>query len=173
MMHGWIGKCWGWCHNKSIGQLVLRLVLGLYFIGHAVAKLQSMSGTVVMFQQWGFAPVLAYAATISELLAGAALVLGVFLWFAAVLITVVMAVAVYFVTGPNPDGEPMLFHFIFGWGPNAIYAAAAIAMAFTGAGKWSLTGLLMRRKLAMCNQCNIDHGIKCQGSCVLCGCGKE
>jgi putative oxidoreductase len=139
-----------------------------------------MSGTVAMFGQWGFSPLFAYAASISELVAGIAIVLGAFMWVAAALIVIVMAVAVYAVVGPNPEGEPWMFHYIFGWGPNAIYAAAALSLAFTGAGKWSLTGLMMNRwkKRAECKDCMISYGAQCtcaephapDCACTLCGC---
>lgn len=184
-MHGFMGRCWGWCHNKSIGLLILRLVLGAFFIGHGVAKLEGMSSTVSMFGQWGFGSVWAYAETFAEIIAGAAIALGAFMWLAAALIVIIMAVAVYVVIGPNPNGEPFIFHFIFGWGPNAIYAAAAIALAFTGPGKWSLGGWWMRRRGAKCMECKASHGMTCACatdesgahastcSCVLCGCEKK
>lgn len=180
-----MGLCWRWCHNKSLGLLLLRVVLGAFFIGNAVAKLQNMTSTVAMFNQWGIPSFLTYASTIAELIAGAALVLGAFMWLAAGIIIVLMAVAVYVVIGPNPSGEPWLYHFIFGWGPNAIYAAAALALAFTGPGKWSLAAWGLHRRAAQCKECNIDHGMKCACatdesgahasacSCVLCGCGKK
>jgi uncharacterized membrane protein YphA (DoxX/SURF4 family) len=164
--------------------LLLRLALGAYFIGHGVAKLQSMDSTVAMFNTWGFATFWAYAVSIAEVVAGIAFILGAFLWLAAALIVVEMAVAIYSVIGPNPQGEPALFHFIFGWGPNVIYAMAALCLAFVGAGKWSLTGWWLRRRGAQCMQCKADHGLQCECkkddsgghhpdcSCAACGCGK-
>jgi uncharacterized membrane protein YphA (DoxX/SURF4 family) len=184
-MHGFMGKCWKWCHNKSLGLLILRLVLGAFFIGNGVAKLQSMSSTVTMFGQWGFGPFWAWTETLAEVVAGAAIALGAFMWLAAALIVIIMIVAVYVVIGPNPNGESSLFHFIFGWGPNAIYAAAAVCLAFTGPGKWSLGGWWMRRRGAACMQCKADHGMECECkkddsgghapdcSCATCGCEKK
>ncbi|MCC6934743.1 MAG: DoxX family membrane protein [Candidatus Yanofskybacteria bacterium] len=168
MLHGIVGKCYRWCHNKSLGLLVLRLALGAFFIGHAVAKFQNLPATVEMFQGWGFGAFWAYLATGSELLAGLLLVLGAFLWIAAALVVVVMAVAVYAVTGPNPMGQPPLLHYIFGWGQNAVFAAAALALAFTGAGRWSLAAWWMRRRSGSveCRECKSDHGMGCNcGSC--------
>lgn len=183
MTHGFMGKCYRWCHQKSVGQLLLRLALGTYFIGHGAAKFQNISATVAMFGQWGFSPFWAYAASGAELVSGIAIALGAFLWIAAALVVIVMAVAVYSIVGPNPEGQPWLLHFIFGWGPNVVYATAALSLAFTGAGKWSVTGWLMRRYYQTgCKECKIDHGMKCECatdtagahsgdcSCKTCGC---
>ncbi|MCC6404911.1 MAG: DoxX family protein [Candidatus Yanofskybacteria bacterium] len=168
MLHGIGGKCYRWCHNKSVGLLVLRLALGAFFIGHAAAKLQSLPATVEMFGGWGFGPLWAYLATGSELVAGIFLVVGAFLWIAAALLGIVMLVAIYAVTGPNPMGQPALLHFIFGWGQNLVFAAAALALAFTGAGRWSLAAWWMHRRKGdmQCRECMSDHGMGC--NCDAC-----
>ncbi len=184
-----MGRCWKWCHDTSVGLLLLRVVLGAYFIGHGIAKLQYMDSTISAFNQWGFPAALtgvfSYVVAVSELLAGSAIVLGAFLWPAAALIIIIMTVAISVVVGPNPDNDPALIHFVFGWGMNLIYAAAALALAFTGAGKWSLAGWWMRRHGANCMQCKADHGLQyeCKKddmgnhhpdcSCAMCGCGKK
>lgn len=166
MMNGMFGKCSSWCHNKSAGLLILRLALGSFFVAHGVAKFQNMEATTAMFEQWGLSSLLTQAASWGEVLAGLAFILGAFQWVAASIIVTIMIVAVAKVTGAPVEGQPALLHFIFGWGPNMVYAAAALALAFCGAGRWSLTAWYMKRKGMACQMCKVDHG---GAGCVNCG----
>lgn len=161
-MHGFFGKCASWCHNKSLGILLLRLSLGGFFISHGVAKIQGMEQVIATFGQWGLSPFWAYVSTYGELVAGALFVLGAFQWIAALIIAIDMIVAMYLVTWPNPLGREFHIHFITSWGSNLIYAVAALAIAFTGAGKWSLTRYWMHRRgesSMTCKSCKADHGM--------------
>lgn len=159
MLHGFVGKCGRWCHNKAVGLLVLRIALGAFFISHGVAKLQNMEYMKAFFASIGFPGPWATIVAIGEVLSGTAIVLGAFLWVAAPIITAIMAVAIWKVVGPNPQSQPFLLHFISAWGPNVIYAAAAWCIAFCGAGRWSLTALWLRRRAAVCKDCMVDHGV--------------
>ena len=161
-MHGMFGRCNKYLHNKNIGLLVLRLALGAFFVVHGISKFQSMDSVVPFFNSIGLATFWAYVVATAEIISGLALILGVFLWVAAFLLTVMTVVAIYKVTGPNPQGQTFLIHYISAWGTNVIYAAAAICVAFCGAGRWSLTALWMRRwmkKDKVCVDCRADHGI--------------
>jgi putative oxidoreductase len=166
MLNGMLGKCTSWCHNKSVGLLVLRLALGSFFVAHGIAKFQNIDATVAMFGTWGISPLLTKITAAAEVLAGAAFVLGAFQWIAAAIITTVMVVAIVKVTGAPVQGQPELLHFIFGWGPNMVYAATAVALAFCGAGRWSLTAWYMKRKGIACHMCKVDHG---GAGCANCG----
>jgi putative oxidoreductase len=146
MLKDFVGKCCSWGHNKNIGVLILRLALGVFFIAHSTAKFQNMGVMTAFFGQLGLAPFWPYIVATAEMVSGLALVLGVFLWLAAFLITVVMTVAVVMVMGPNPANQPFILHFISGWGPNVIYAAAALCLAFCGPGRFSLNAWWMRRR---------------------------
>lgn len=159
-----MGKCWRWCHNKSLGILLLRLALGLFFIGHGVSKFLNMTDMVAVFAQWGLASYWVYIVTFSEVLAGLAFVLGAFVWVGALLVVVEMAVSIILVIIPNTVGQTFLSRFLFGWGPNIIYAIAALALAFTGSGRYSLTAMMMKRKGAGCKECMGGHGMyeKCK-----------
>lgn len=148
-----------WCHNKSVGLLVLRVALGAFFIAHGVSKFQSLEMMNQFFASLGFGAPWATIVATSEVAAGTAILLGAFLWPAAGLISAVMAVAIWKVTGPNPGDQPFLFHFVSGWGTNVLYAAAAICIASCGAGRWSLTNLYFRRRAAACRDCMATHGM--------------
>ncbi len=168
MLHGVFGRCGRWLHNKSIGVLVLRVALGAFFLGHGISKFQNMDIMVQFFGSIGLASYWAYITATAEVIAGISLILGIFLWLAAFLISVMSAVAIIKVTGPNPMEQTAIIHFISGWGPNVVYAAAAICLAFCGAGRWSLTALLMRRwSGTMCAECkaggktDCDHNKPC------------
>lgn len=154
-----LGKCARWCHNKSVGLLVLRVSLGAFFLAHGIAKFQNMELMVDFFASLGLASFWVYVVAVSESLAGAMLIVGAFSWVAAAMITVDMAVAIFKVTGPNPQGQDFLPHFVSGWGTNLIYAAAALCIAWCGAGRWSLTAMWLRRKGMACRDCKADHGM--------------
>jgi len=154
-----MGKCYRWCHNKSLGQLLLRLALGGFFIAHGVSKFFNMADMVVVFNGWGLASYWAYVVAVAEVVAGLSFALGAFVWIGATLIVVEMAVAIYLVIIPNTAGQAFLPRYIFGWGQNLIYAISALSLALSGSGKWSLTGVWMKRKGASCKDCKADHGM--------------
>jgi putative oxidoreductase len=159
-MHGFAGKCWKWCHRKAVGLLVLRVALGAFFIAHGVSKFQNMAIMKEFFGSLGLWTWTAPFVGTVEILSGLALVLGAYLWPAALGITGIMVVAIWKVTGNNVYGQPFLMHFVSGWGPNLIYAAAALALAFTGAGRYSVTAWFLRRfaREGWCRDCMDGHG---------------
>src|SRR5512144_392627 len=114
MMHGFMGKCYGWCHNKSLGQLLLRLALGAFFLAHGISKFINMTDMVLVFKQWGLASYWAYIVAVSEIVGGLAFLLGAFVWLGAALIVVEMAVSIWLVIIPNTQGQDFLPRFIFG-----------------------------------------------------------
>jgi uncharacterized membrane protein YphA (DoxX/SURF4 family) len=161
MMNGMWGTCRAWCHNKSIGLLLLRVALGSFFIAHGLTKFKNMDMIVRFFDSLGFhSPLWAKFVATGEVLSGVALILGAFLWPAALFITGLMLVAIWKVTSKVPgDG---LINFINGWGREAIYASAALCIAWCGAGRWSLTAWWLRRKglkMESCRECRAAHGI--------------
>lgn len=158
-MHGFVGKCWRWCHRKSVGLLVLRVALGAFFLAHGISKFQNLAIMQEFFVSIGLAAWMAPVIAAVESLAGLALILGAYLWPAALGIIGVMAVATWKVTGLNVYGQSWLLHYVSGWAPNAIYAAAALALAFTGAGEYSLTAWCLKRCPVLCRFCRMDHGI--------------
>lgn len=163
MMHSVFGRYNKYLHDKSIGLLLLRLSLGSFFLVHGISKFQSMDSVVAYFNAIGLATFWAYVVAVAEIISGLALILGVFLWTAAFLLTVMSAVAIYKVTGPNPQGQTFLIHYISTWGANVIYATAAICIAFCGSGKWSLTSSWMcrwaKKRKEVCLKYLADHGL--------------
>ncbi len=129
----------------NIGLLIVRIVVGLYFVGHGAQKLfgvaggHGLNGTGQFFEGMGMRPGRwnAFAAGAAELTAGILLALGLLTPLAAALVTAVMIVAiatVHLSKGPwNSDG---------GFELNLVYIAIVFALAGVGAGEWSLDNAL-------------------------------
>lgn len=124
-----------------LGLFVLRLVVGLLFVGHGAQKLfgiwggHGLKGTAGFFEQLGLRPGRVHAsfAGVLEFGGGALLALGLLTPFAAAALIAVMTAAVITV------------HFSKGlWAGNGGYeynltlGASAFALAAIGAGNWSL-----------------------------------
>ncbi|HEX8084174.1 MAG TPA: DoxX family protein [Solirubrobacteraceae bacterium] len=129
----------------DIALLVLRVVVGAFFVGHGAQKLfgrfggHGLEGTAGFFETLGMRPGRRHAAAAgaAELAGGALLVLGLLTPLAAALIIAVMVVAIATVhanKGPwVTDG---------GWEYNAVLIAAAFAIAGAGPGEVSLDDAL-------------------------------
>lgn len=131
--------------GMDIGLLLIRIVVGLTMAGHGAQKLfgwfggYGLSGTGGFMESLGFVPGrrAALAAGLAEALGGLLLALGLVTPLAAAAIVAVMLVAVatvhlskgFFVTAG-------------GYEYNLVLAAAALVLAFTGPGAWSLDALL-------------------------------
>jgi putative oxidoreductase len=125
----------------NIGLLVLRVIVGLYFVGHGAQKLfgvaggHGLNGTGQFFEAMGLRPgrLNAFAAGAAELTAGVLLALGLLTPLAAALIIGVMIVAIATVHLSKgiwaSDG---------GFELNLVYIAIAFALAGVGPGAWSL-----------------------------------
>ncbi|MFC7391415.1 DoxX family protein [Scopulibacillus cellulosilyticus] len=129
----------------NLGLLIIRLVIGLSFIGHGTQKLfgwfggHGIKGTGGFFESIGIKPGLAMAimAGLSELVGGALFTLGFLTPLASLLIAVTMVAAIIKVHGKNgfwvtENG----FEF------NLILIVVAIGVALIGAGDYSLDGLI-------------------------------
>lgn len=113
--------------------LLLRLALGIMFLAHGFTKIFvfTPAGTAGFFESIGFAGWLAYPVMAFEVLAGFALILGIFARYVAVVAVVQLFVAstVHFGNGwsfgnPNGGWEYPIF---------LVVAAAVIALAGDGA----------------------------------------
>jgi uncharacterized membrane protein YphA (DoxX/SURF4 family) len=125
--------------NKDFGIFLLRLALGSFFLANGIFKFENLKDIIGFFGHIGLAPFWVYVVTFAEIFSGLSMILGIFLWASAALIAIIMIVAIYTATGPNPQGQPFILHFISGWGPAMVYGATAICIAFCGAGRWSLS----------------------------------
>ena len=129
----------------SLGLLVLRVVVGLLFMGHGAQKLfgvfggAGVEGTASMFERAGLRPgrLHARAAGSAELWGGALLALGLLAPFAAAALIGVMTAAIVTVHAPNG-----IWNTDRGYEYNLVMIAAAFALAAAGAGSWSLDAAL-------------------------------
>ncbi len=129
----------------SLGLLVVRLVVGLLFIGHGAQKLfgwfggYGPKGTGGWMESVGIKPgvTMAVLAGLMELLGGALLAAGLFTPLAAALITVTMLGAIVKVHGKNG-----VWSITNGYEYPLVLIAVAITVALTGAGSYSLDALL-------------------------------
>src|SRR2546423_14352608 len=127
--------------DMNIGLLVVRIIVGLYFVGHGAQKLfgvvggHGLSGTGQFFHAMGMRPgrLNAFAAGAAELAAGVLLVLGLLTPLAAALVTAVMIVAITTVHLSKgiwtSDG---------GFELNLVYIAVVFAVAGVASGSWAL-----------------------------------
>lgn len=121
-------KCW---HNKNIGLLIIRVIVGIVFLYVGWQKVSNMGGemgTVASFAQMGFNAFWAYVASYVELLGGIALILGYGTKIAGALLAVTMLVATYKV---YPGG------FMNAAFPLSLLAVT-LGLSFTGSGAYGL-----------------------------------
>jgi putative oxidoreductase len=125
----------------DLALLVLRVVVGVLFVGHGAQKLfgafggGGLEGTAGMFDNIGLRPgwLHARAAGAAEFGGGALLALGLFTPFAAAILIAVMTAAVITVHAPNG-----IWNTNQGYEFNLVMAAAVFALSGAGAGSWSL-----------------------------------
>lgn len=123
--------------TAAYGALVLRVTLGALLIAHFAMKyfVFTPAGTAQFFGSIGLPPALAYLTMLVELVAGVALVLGVWARLAALAAVPVLIGAVIFVHLANgfffsaPNG---------GWEYPAFWAVALLVQALVGDGAWAL-----------------------------------
>ncbi len=130
----------------SFGLLVLRIVVGAVFAAHGAQKIFEFTipGTIGSFSDMGVplpeiaAPVVAFV----EFIGGILLILGVFTRLVGLLLAVDMIVALIAVHLPAGlwVGEGG-YEFV------AVLGAAALALAFTGAGRLSVDGAFLRGRV--------------------------
>jgi putative oxidoreductase len=129
----------------NLGLLILRLVVGVLFVGHGAQKLfgafggGGIDGTASFFEQMGLRPgrLHAWFAGLAELGGGLLLALGLLSPFAAAALIGVMTAAIVTVHAKNGVWVTEQ-----GFEYNLVLIAVAIAVAGVGAGAWSLDGAL-------------------------------
>jgi putative oxidoreductase len=125
----------------DLALLVLRLVVGLLFVGHGAQKLfgafggGGLEGTEGMFDNIGLRPgwFHARAAATAEFAGGALIALGLFTPFAAAALIGVMTAAIITVHARNG-----IWNTNQGYEFNLVIVAAVFALSGIGAGSWSL-----------------------------------
>jgi len=140
----------------SIGLLILRLGIGSYLLTHGLGKVRMLlaGNFAMMGDPIGLGPVLSLIlVAIAELLCALLVMLGLATRFAAALVVISMSVAAFVVHGSDPwtmeEGYKL---FMAGqsksWAskePALLYLIPFLALIFTGAGKFSLDGLIWPR----------------------------
>ncbi|PKG25390.1 DoxX family protein [Niallia nealsonii] len=129
----------------SVGILLIRLVVGLAFIGHGAQKLfgsfggHGLEGTGGFFESIGIKPgkTMALFAGLSEFVGGLLFVLGLLTPIASLLIIITMIVAISKVHAANGFWAASN-----GYELNLLYIVTVLSVAFTGAGAYSLDALL-------------------------------
>jgi putative oxidoreductase len=123
---------------EDVGKLVLRLALGVLILLHGADKILHGAGFVLdMVAKHGLPRELGYLVYAGEVLAPAMLILGLWTRPAALALAVNMVVAVWLVH----TGELFTRAQSGGWALElqGMYFAAALALVFTGGGRWSVT----------------------------------
>ncbi len=129
----------------SLGLLIIRLVIGVLFIGHGAQKLfgwfggHGLKGTGGWFESIGMKPgvTLALLAGLSELLGGLLFVLGLLTPLAGILIAATMLMAIIKVHGQNG-----IWVTSNGYEYNLTLIAVAIGVALIGPGQYALDAIL-------------------------------
>ncbi|TYB49532.1 DoxX family protein [Actinomadura chibensis] len=132
-------------HLSDIGLLIGRVALGVVFVAHGWQKFDDMGhgGVTKMFEGMDIpAPSLAaYYSTWVELAGGLALIAGVAVPLAGLLLAADMAGAFWFVHKGNG-----VFVTENGFELVLVLGAGALLLALAGAGRFSLDGLLFGRR---------------------------
>ncbi len=136
------------CKCAQWAPLILRVVVGIVFFAHGAQKLfgwfggNGIAGTTGFLQQLGFAGAgfWAWVLAIVEFAGGIALFLGVFTTIAAALLAINMLVAIFAVHLKNG-----FFLAKGGYEFALVLFAAAVSLALSGAGKWSIDRMRCKR----------------------------
>lgn len=129
----------------DIGLLIIRVVIGVLFVGHGAQKLfgwfggYGLNGTGGWFDSIGMKPgvTMALIAGLAELIGGILFALGLLTPVAGLLIAGTMAMAILKVHGPNG-----LWSTSNGYEYNLTLLAVAIGIALIGPGHYSLDTFL-------------------------------
>jgi putative oxidoreductase len=129
----------------SLGLLVIRLVIGVLFIGHGAQKLlgwfggHGLKGTGGWFESIGMKPgvTMALVAGLAELIGGILFTFGLLTPLAAILIAATMFMAIIKVHGQNG-----IWATSNGYEYNLTLLAVAIGIALIGPGQYALDAIL-------------------------------
>ncbi|MEH7383653.1 DoxX family protein [Bacillus sp. JJ1533] len=131
--------------NKfELGNLIIRVVLGITFFIHGLVKFQDgIENTVGWFESIGLPGVLAYGVAVIELVGGIMLVLGLFSRIVSILFAIVMVgaiVKVKLAIGFLGNGQ------MAGYELDLAFLAMAVMLAITGSKAFALDQLIGKGK---------------------------
>ena len=125
--------------SDDTGKLVLRLALGILILLHGIAKLSNGVGFISgMLTSHGLPGALAYLVYVGEILAPVLLIVGIYTRPAAWITVINMLVAIWLVHLKDIG----VIGKTGGWALElqALFLFSALAVAFLGAGRFSLGG---------------------------------
>ena len=123
---------------------ILRIVIGVVFVAHGAGKLMTgFSQVAEGFAGMGIPAPLpsAIAATLAELVAGAALALGLYTRLSTLPLVATMLVAMLLVHFPNG-----FFIYNKGYEYTLVLLTALLTIALAGPGPWAVDKFIQRRK---------------------------
>ena len=129
--------------NLDIALLILRVGIGSLMLVHGLPKLMSlMGGGPVQFPGvFGMSPALSLALTVfAEVVASVFIIFGLGTRLATITLIITMLVAVFFIHAQDPFAKQEL---------GLLYLLPYLVLLITGAGRFSLDGLLWNRKPAL------------------------
>jgi putative oxidoreductase len=124
---------------NDFGKLILRLTLGILILLHGIAKIMGGPTMITgLVAKVGLPPALGYLVYVGEVIAPVLLLVGVWSRVAAAIIAINMITAVWLVHRE----QLFLLEKTGGWALElqGMYMAAAVALIFLGAGRYSLAG---------------------------------
>ena len=127
-------------NGDDIGKLLLRLTLGVLILLHGIAKVVGGPGFILgVVAKAGLPSVLAYGVYVGEVLAPLLLIAGIWTRAAAIVVAVNMVAAIFLVH----SGELLQLTKTGGWALElqGLFLAMAVALAFLGAGRYSVGGV--------------------------------
>lgn len=115
--------------------LILRVSLGILFLAHAGLKIFvfTPAGTVGFFSSLGLPGFLAYLTIIAEVVAGFALILGIYTRLVALVTLPILIGALVLVHGPKG-----FYTSTDGWEFVGLWIAAQVSLLALGDGPWAL-----------------------------------
>ena len=128
-------------NNPDLGMLFIRLALAATFINAGWFKVSNLAMVVGGMGEAGIPAFLAYIVSFGELLGGIALLIGIFSRYAGILLSIIMAVALFMVHWANGYSVQN-----GGYEYVLVLLLGALAMITFGSGKYSLAGWLRSRK---------------------------
>ncbi len=118
------------CETADTGLLSVRLGLAAVFLVHGAMKLADVTATMAAFESMSLPAWLGVVVGVVELLGGAAMLLGVYVRYAGYALAAVMLGAILAVKWE--------MGFAGGWEFDFVLLTAAMGIAWTGAGEYSV-----------------------------------
>lgn len=125
--------------SDDTGKLILRLTLGILILLHGLAKVTGgVGGISGMLSSHGLPGFLAYGAYVGEIIAPVLLIIGVYTRLGGILVAINMVVAILLAH----SGQISSLNNQGGWALElqGMFLFAGLAIAFMGAGRFSLSG---------------------------------